>query len=241
MSKRSKNRAVTNVEQPRDVAPPQEGVDGERPDVIAQVAPVDGAPTTMNVDAVAAVYVPLSRVHPWRDNPRWKDKKKRDKAVRLIAKSIRRFGFGEPMLARLENGEIIAGHTRWMAARRLGLEIVPVRFMDLPEHEAHALALADNKIAEFGQWDEDKLEHVIRQLEENDVDLEEGTGFDEDEIEEMLGSMEEDLDFDDGVPVANRRDGLKYQLVVECKDEEDQAAMLERLEAEGYRCKPLMS
>lgn len=63
----------------------------------------------------AAVYVSPDSLVPWKDNPRKND----GEPVRKVAESIRRFGFGAPILARRDNGEIIAGHTRWKAARDL--------------------------------------------------------------------------------------------------------------------------
>ena len=92
---------------------------------------------TPRSDNSAAEYVPVADLRPWVKNPR-----KNDPAVKAVADSIRRFGFGAPLLARRENGEVIAGHTRLKAAIKLGLTEVPVRYLDLSESEAHALALA---------------------------------------------------------------------------------------------------
>lgn len=193
----------------------------------------------------AAFWTATGDLHPWKANPRWKDKKKFKKAVRLLMRSIRRFGFGAPMLARKANGEIIAGHTRWAAAKRLGLKVVAVRFMDLSEEEAHAHALGDNRTAEYGEWHPEKLAAAIEDLESKDVDLNDGLGFEEDELDEILVGGDDDFDLDefdgdDGGKKSNNR-GLKYQLLVECTGEEDQALLLEQLEAAGRKCKPLMS
>lgn len=215
--------------------------DGKELDGVGEPSESDDDAEDAPAGEAAAVYTATGDLHPWKKNPRWKDKKKFKKAVRMLMKSIRRFGFGEPMLARLANNEIIAGHTRWAAAKRLGLATVPVRFMDLSEDEAHALALADNKTAEYGEWDEDKLKDVVRELDEKRINLEDGTGFEEDELDEILIGDDDDLDLDDdGNPTTNPR-GLKYQLIVECTGEEDQAILLGELESAGRKCKPLMS
>ncbi len=63
----------------------------------------------------AAEWVAIDALRPWKDNPRKND----GEPVRKVAESIQRFGFGAPILARRENGEIIAGHTRWKAAKKL--------------------------------------------------------------------------------------------------------------------------
>lgn len=96
----------------------------------------------------AAVMVPVAALKPWAGNPR-----KNDPAVDDVAASIKRFGFGAPIIARQENGEVIAGHTRLKAAIRLKLAAVPVRYLDLSAEEAHAYALADNKLGEKAEWD----------------------------------------------------------------------------------------
>jgi len=103
----------------------------------------DGAATP--IDAVAAVWVNLSALHPWPNNPTKDD----PASVRRVAESIKRFGFGAPLVARAENGEIIAGHTRFKAAQLLKLPSVPARLLDINEADAHALAVADNRLAEL--------------------------------------------------------------------------------------------
>lgn len=109
----------------------------------------------------AAEWVAPSALKPWPKNPR-----KNDGAIAKVAESIRRFGFAAPIVARRESKEIIAGHTRWKAAKRLGLERVPVRFVDLSEAEAHALALADNRLGEIAEWDTPELKTLLTELDE---------------------------------------------------------------------------
>jgi DNA modification methylase len=133
------------------------------------------------VPEAAAEWVPLSAVHPWRDNPRKND----GEPVRKVAASIRRFGFGAPILARRADGEIIAGHTRWKAAKELGLERVPVRFLDLDPADAHLLAVADNRLAEDASWDDEMLAAVLADLRAQERDLA-STGFSDDEIGKLV-------------------------------------------------------
>lgn len=99
--------------------------------------------------APAAEWMSPSKLKPWKDNPRKND----GEPVERVAKSIERFGFGAPIVARKANLEIIAGHTRWKAAKKLGLGRVPVRLLDIGEKEAHTLALADNRFTELTEWD----------------------------------------------------------------------------------------
>lgn len=140
----------------------------------------DAAPTES-----AAEWVPVEQLRPWRDNPR-----KNDAAVDDVADSIKRFGFGAPILARRFDGEVIAGHTRLKAALKLGLRKVPVRFVDLDPVEAHLLALADNKTSEISEWDEPMLGAVLAEMKRADVELLTGTGFNESEIAQLTRDVE---------------------------------------------------
>ena len=128
----------------------------------------------------AAEWVALDALTPWEDNPR-----DNDAAVQDVADSIKRFGFASPIIARREDGEVIAGHTRLKAAHRLGLDRVPVRFLDLDPTDARLLALADNKLGELADWS-DGLADVLRILEEDGADLD-GLGFSDEEMAELLG------------------------------------------------------
>lgn len=129
----------------------------------------------------AAVWVPIERLRPWPGNPR-----KNAKAVDEVARAIKRFGWGAPIVARDADGEIIAGHTRYLAAQKLGIDRVPVRFLKLDPADAHLLAVADNKTGEIAEWDDDKLAAVLAELRAADVDLLEGTGLSENEVRALL-------------------------------------------------------
>ncbi len=130
----------------------------------------------------AAVWVPIAELQPWDKNPR-----QNDRAVAKVADSIKRFGFGSPILART-NGEVIAGHTRLKAASQLGIDRVPVRFLDLDPADARLLALADNKLGEIAEWDEILLAEILQDLDPADAAL---AGFDASEVSELLASLQE--------------------------------------------------
>jgi DNA modification methylase len=132
----------------------------------------------------AAVWVPINDLRPWLGNPRTNTD-----AVDKVADSIERFGFGAPILARQQDQQIIAGHTRLLAAKRLGLTHVPVRFLDLDPADAQLLALADNRLGELAEWDEAALARVLEELRAANADLE-ATGFDRGEIDQLLADLE---------------------------------------------------
>jgi ParB-like chromosome segregation protein Spo0J len=108
--------------------------------------------------------LPLASLRPYPGDARRHSKKQ----VRQIAESIRRFGFTNPVLIS-DQGEIIAGHGRVMAAKDLGLAAVPtVRLSHLSAEERRAYVLADNKLALNAGWDTEILAIELQAL----VDLE---------------------------------------------------------------------
>src|SRR5260221_14589376 len=117
----------------------------------------------------------LSRVKPYPDNPRINDA-----AVDAVAKSIREFGFRQPIVLDTE-GVIIVGHTRWKAAQKLGLEKVPVHVAkDLTPAQIKAYRIADNQTNTLAEWDAELLPLELHELEALDFDLS-PLGFDGDE------------------------------------------------------------
>lgn len=123
----------------------------------------------------------IGELKAWENNPR-----KNDKAVEGVARSIQKFGFGAPILARKSNMEVIAGHTRLKAAAKLGLHKVPVRILDLDADQAHMLALADNRLGENAEWDDELLTAVLADLKQKGEDLD-LSGFELEELDRMLG------------------------------------------------------
>lgn len=120
------------------------------------------------------VELPLSEIHPYENNPR-----KNETAVPKVMNSIREFGFQQPILLTRAH-VIIAGHTRYMAAQRLGLKTAPCIVCDLNDAQARALRLADNKTGELAQWDMDRMAQELE-------------GIDGDGLFDMT-----DFGFDDG-------------------------------------------
>lgn len=129
----------------------------------------------------AAEWVPIERLRPWIDNPRVNDA-----AVEKVARSIKRFGFGAPIVARRADGEVIAGHTRLKASAQLGLKKVPVRYLDLDPADAHLLSLADNKLNEAATWDDERLAELVKLMDQGDLLL---AGFSDREIDALVGDF----------------------------------------------------
>lgn len=134
-------------------------------------------------------YYPIEGLTPHPKNPR-----QNDEAVSEIARSIERFGFTSPIIAREQDKTIIAGHTRWKAAQKIGLSKVPVIFVNLSVVDSELLMIADNKLGEKADWDTDKLSELITELRDAGEDLD-VLGFDDDEIDFLLSSIS-DIEFD---------------------------------------------
>ena len=124
----------------------------------------------------------LLDIHPYANNPR-----KNDQAVDAVASSIREFGFKVPVVID-KNGEIIAGHTRYKAAKKLGMKEIPCIIADdLTEEQIRAFRLADNKVGEMAEWDFDLLDEELEKM--SYIDMEE-FGFDFKEPSHFWGDEE---------------------------------------------------
>jgi len=123
---------------------------------------------------------PLAEIKPYEKNPRLNDQ-----AVEAVARSIREFGFRQPIVVDAE-GVIVVGHTRWKAATQLGLERVPVHVaLELTPEQARAYRIADNATADLAEWNLELLPAELAELQELDVDLS-LLGFDADELAQLL-------------------------------------------------------
>jgi len=110
--------------------------------------------------------------------------------IEKIAKSIAAFGFNNPILIDSDQG-IIAGHGRLEAAKFLELESVPVIRLDhLSDKERRAYILADNRLADLSQWDEELLGQEVAALQEAELDLD-AMGWTEDELEALIAGLDD--------------------------------------------------
>lgn len=147
-------------------------------------------------------YVPIGDVAPYGGNPRCNDQ-----AVDAVAASIREFGWRQPIVVDAD-GTIIAGHTRYKAAERLGMGEVPVVVAsDLTPEQCAAYRLADNRSGELAEWDMDLLAQELDGL--VDIDMSQ-FGFDEDMS--SMEFMDFDGDGDGGGSII--RNGDKFRCMV---------------------------
>ena len=135
---------------------------------------------------LAVAYRPLDSLVPYARNARTHS----EAQVAEIAGSIREFGFTNPVLI-AEDGTLIAGHGRVLAARLLGMKTVPaITLTGLSETQRRALVLADNRIALNAGWDESLLALELSDLKDAGVDL--GImGFEDGELDRLLAGTED--------------------------------------------------
>lgn len=134
--------------------------------------------------------IKLKDIKPYGKNPR-----KNDDAVPYVAESIKQFGFKVPIVID-KNNVIVAGHTRYKAAKKLGFKSVPCIIADdLTDEQIKAFRLADNKVSEKAEWDLDLLDSEIEEI--FDIDMTDfGFELESEELEaeedEYQGTVPED-------------------------------------------------
>ncbi len=127
-------------------------------------------------------HVSIDKLVPYARNPRINAH-----LVDEVAASIKEFGFQQNIVVDSEM-VIVVGHVRYMAAQKLGMKEVPVNVMKGSKAKIRAYRIADNKLGEKSQWDNQLLHLEIGELEEEGYDKTK-TGFNEDELNNLHASM----------------------------------------------------
>lgn len=161
----------------------------------------------------------LREIIPYENNPR-----KNDDAVKAVAESIRQFGFKVPIVID-KNYVIVAGHTRYKAAKKLKMKDVPcIVADDLTDEQIKAFRLADNKVSEKAEWDfellTDELDGIF------DIDMTD-FGFDDEEETE-----DEEIDRKE-----QKIEVGTLQLIIDCDSEEDMQEKYEKIAEVGIECR----
>ena len=112
-------------------------------------------------------------------------------AIDAVAKSIDKFGFKQPLVLS-KDGTVIVGHTRLLAAVKLGLKKVPVIYSDLSEEDEKAYRIADNRVSENSRWNYELLNFEISELSDLNYDLS-VLGFSGKEISKSLTGWDSDI------------------------------------------------
>lgn len=152
-------------------------------------------------------WVDRSTLTPWKKNPR-----KNKHAIKPLADAIERMGFGAPIVARKSDGRVIAGHTRLLAAESLGMDRVPVRWVDVDDRTADMMALADNKLGELAEWDEPMLMAELSELGLDDAAL---AGWDSKDLDALARNIDSGEVVEDEAPGEDRAEELRQKYGVE--------------------------
>ena len=131
--------------------------------------------------------VAVDKLNPAAYNPRQIE----DDVLDKLALGLKKFGCVEPIIVNKRTGNVVGGHQRIVAAKRAGIDILPVTYVDLPDNEEKALNLALNKIS--GDWDFSKLADMLVEMDAGDLSMD-LTGFSEAELEELATWTPDDDD-----------------------------------------------
>lgn len=187
--------------------------------------PAAGAPVHNIHPDLVALAVPIDSVRGLEGNPRIGN-------VPAVARSLEKFQQRKPITVRASTGEITAGNHTWQAAKSLGWTEIAAVTVDDDEATAKAWALADNRTAELGGYDNDALVAMLADVEALDPSLLEVTGWKPEQIADLLPDPGD-------APTAPIPQ--VWGVVVSCACEEEQVDLLERLAGEGYDVKALLS
>lgn len=125
----------------------------------------------------------IDDIRPYERNPR-----RNTKAVDKVADSLKTYGWQQPIVVDAEH-TIVAGHTRWLAAKKLKMEKAPVVMANnLTPEQVKAYRIADNRLSEEAEWDSDLLRQELASLKELNVDLS-LTAFSEVELTKLIGTL----------------------------------------------------
>lgn len=183
--------------------------------------------TVQKAEAATVEWWPAERVIPYARNPRTAT----DTAVGKVAASIKEFGFRVPIIVDSE-GVIIAGHTRLAAAKRLGLERVPVLVAaDLSPAQVKAYRIADNRTAQETGWERALLELELEDLRGLEFDLS-LTGLDPLEFAEHGAETDPYAEWE-AMPEFEQGDkGSVFNVTVHFKSDEDAEAFFRLIGSE---------
>lgn len=140
---------------------------------------------------LASLAVPIDELELLPGNPRKGD-------VDAVAGSLDRFGQRKPIVARRGDRTVIAGNHTLQAARRLGWSEIAVVWVDDDDAHAKAFALADNRTAELGGYDDDALLTLIEEVRAADAALLESAGWDEQSVLDLISETDVDAGVADG-------------------------------------------
>lgn len=137
----------------------------------------------MIIESLRALAVPIDTLKGLPNNPRLGD-------VETVAASLTRFGQRKPIVVRKDDGTIIAGNHTWQAAKKLGWTEIAVAYVGDDDVTAKAFALADNRTAELGSYDEQALLDLIEEVHAVVPEFVRDAGWSDDAVAELVAKIE---------------------------------------------------
>ena len=174
-------------------------------------------------------FIDISQIKPYEKNPR----KISEDAVKLVANSIKKFGWQQPIVVD-KKFVIIVGHTRFEASKLLNLKEVPIQIAELDDDKAKAYRIADNKLNSKTYWDYSYLTEELQELMNSKTDLE-SLGFDKSELDSLLDYHEMESKFNpeehwDNKPSYEHDDIAPYKsLIIHFPKEENLSEFLDKI------------
>jgi len=175
--------------------------------------------------------VTIDSLKEYENNSRTHDQEQ----ILQLEKSINEFGFTNPLLVD-QNGFIRAGHARFIAAKNLGFNELPIILIDkLNENQLAALVIADNKLAENSGWNTDILKSEFLALDEAGFDLS-LMGFDDDFISDLFDDEQEDIDPEITTDISESV-GEVFELIITCNSEHNLEKSYLKAKEMGWVCR----
>jgi ParB-like chromosome segregation protein Spo0J len=185
----------------------------------------------MAIQVIPIEKVPIGSIHLDPSNLNTHD----EQDITSLMAKLATFTQVEPLLVQAKTRKVIGGNGRLEAMRRLGWTEVEVRLLDVDNVTATAMGIALN--TRQSKLDDDILARQVQSLQEEGFDID-ALGFTDQEIEDLFGEDEPEQD-----PAEGQEEILPegWMIVVECKTEQEQVALLERFQQEGLSCRAFVS
>jgi ParB-like chromosome segregation protein Spo0J len=165
------------------------------------------------------------------------DNARRGNLDRLI-ESVRVNGFYGAIVAQKSTRHILVGNHRYQAAVALGIEELPVLWVDIDDAEARRMLLVDNRSNDLASYDDELLVELLK-LAEQETGLE-GSGFNKDDLAMLEKLIDKNIEITDSLDGGAMNLGEKFEVLIECENEYQQTMLLERLSLEGLKVKAIV-
>lgn len=172
--------------------------------------------------------VMIDSLSPYPDNPREGD-------IGAIAVSLEQNGQFRPIVVNRRDLTILAGNHTWKAAKYLGWPDIAVTFVDVDEQQARKIVLADNRHNDLASYNDDILAELLQQIVTGEgVEGLLGTGYDGDDLDRLTKDIQQN-NSSEYVDFAET-----YEVIITCKNEDEQAKLLQRFIQEGLNVRAMV-